>query len=189
MVSDSKSELYEQYANGDISEEQYIEQSEELDRQIEELTDYIKLRRDFYDEAGVTDESNVYLAVALMYEMRYKYLYFLASGYEYLPQKYSVFRYDYNSEYIKTHSGITLTLSWNIKVTDNVPKGEFYFNPLLSNIAGIRRVAIVNKELVWQGKKLRVLGYSPIYSEAIPDGDEFLMFKLYKDVLPSIVVI
>ena len=189
MVNDAKSELYEEYVNGDINEEQYIEYSEELDRQIEETADYIERCREFYDEAGVTDESNVYLAVALMYEMRYKCMYLLTTGYEYFPQKYSVFRYDYDSEYIKTHSGITFTLRWNVKVTDNVAKGEFHFNPLLSNIAGISGLTIENKKLVWRGKKLRVIGYSPIYSEAIPDNDEFLMYKLYKDVLPGIVVI
>lgn len=189
MVIDARSELYEVYVNGDITEGEYNEYSEELERQISEMANYLKEYREFYDEAGVTDESNVYLAVARKYELRNKCLYMLLTGYEYLPQRYSVFRYDYDSEYIKTHSGITLTLSWDVTVTDRTPQGEFYFNPLLSNIAGVSGLTIEDKKPVWRGQKLRVIGYSPIYNDAIPDNNDLLLYNLYKEVLPSVVIV
>lgn len=189
MVIDAKAELHEVYVNGDITEEEYNEYSEELERQISEMANYLKEYREFYDEAGVTDESNVYLAVARKYELRNKCLYMLLTGYEYLPQRYSVFRYDYDSEYIKTHSGITLTLSWDVTVTDRTPQGEFYFNPLLSNIAGVSGLTIEDKKPVWRGQKLRVIGYSPIYNDAIPDNNDLLLYNLYKEVLPSVVIV
>lgn len=189
MVIDAKAELYEDYANGHITEEEYEENSEELERQIGEMENHIKMCREFYDEAGVTGESDVYLAVARKQELIYKCLYMLLTGYEYLPQRYSVFRYDYDSEYIKTHSGTTLTLSWDVTVTDRVPPGEFYFNPLLSNIAGISRLSLENKQFVWRGKKLRVIGYSPIYNDAVPDINELFLYNLYKEVLPGVVIV
>lgn len=189
MVIDAKAELYEDYANGHITEEEYSKYSEELEQQISEMENHIKMCREFYDEAGVTGESDVYLAVARECELRYKCLYMLLTGYEYLPQRFSVFRYDYDSEYIKTHSGTTLTLSWDVTVTDRVPPGEFYFNPLLSNIAGISGLSLENKQFVWRGKKLRVIGYSPIYNDAVPDNNELLLYKLYKEVLPGVVIV
>ena len=121
--------------------------------------------------------------------MKYKYLFLSFSGYYYLPQKFSVFKYNYDSEYIKTHSGTTLTLSWNVKVTDKIPKGKFYLNPLLSNVAGIRGLTIENKKLVWRGQSLKVNGYSPFYGGTLPLYDDVYLGKLYKDALQSIVVI
>ncbi|MDE5964445.1 MAG: hypothetical protein K2G65_03460 [Eubacterium sp.] len=189
MVIDAKAELYENYVNGDITEEEYAEYSEELEQTINEMANYLKECREFYDEAGVTGESDVYLAVAKRCELRNKYQYMLLTGYEYLPQRYSVFRYDYDSEYIKTHSGITLTLNWDVTVTERVPLGEFYFNPLLFNHAGMSGLSIEDKKLVWRGQKLWVMFYSPIYNDAVPDNNELLLYKLYKEVLPGVVIV
>ncbi len=41
MVIDAKAELYEDYANGHITEEEYSKYSEELEQQISEMTKYI----------------------------------------------------------------------------------------------------------------------------------------------------
>ncbi len=194
LVEEVRAELLNEFLNGGITEEEYIREQENLETQIVKIKEQIEIQREFYDLAGVTGIENIELAARLSqeYKMKYTYLFFL--GYEDYPQRSSVFNFTYNTEYLKTHSGDTLTLRWDATVTDESPVGRFYFNPLFSYTVGNRTLVIENKQLVWKGRQYRFILNSYVLDELMKEVPEsayslfYYMYKKYTELMPKITV-
>ncbi len=194
LVEEARAELLNEYLNGGITEEEYIREQENLETQIVKIKEQIEIQREFYDLAGVTGIENIELAVRLQMEYKNKYTCMLFFGYEYYPQRISVFHFIYNTEYLKTHSGDTLTLRWDATVTDKSPVGTFYFNPLISYKVGNKALVIENKQLVWKGQQYYFILNSPIWDELLGESSDevysmfYYLYKKYTEVMPKITV-
>lgn len=191
MIDKAYAELEKEYSEGHITDEEYLEASENLEKNIAQLKEQLNKQRAFYNSAGVTGPENIEHAARFKTNYQYKLLYMLLTAYEYLPQNYSIFSFEYDTNFLKNHSGDILTFSWDITVTNRVPVGRFYFNPLLSYTTGIRTLTMVNKNPVWRGQEIRVIGSSPFrinLQDSVDTSDPLSVYRNYKKYIPNTTV-